>query len=142
MGTQCSIIYVAANGVKSITCHWDGYPEYMLDMLSRNYKDSRKVRALIALGDVSSVQERVAPEPGEEHTFSKPAKDTTVAYARDRGEPSKLNATKCFTCLEDAIRFEAGGCSEFVYIYDANIDRRKRKWSWKRMSDWRYAFGA
>lgn len=38
------------NTVNYIYCHWDGYPSYMLPMLSDNYNTEEKVRELLDLG--------------------------------------------------------------------------------------------
>lgn len=68
-----------------IYCHWDG--DRLGAVLREHYQDEAKVRALIALGDCSSVDERPSPDSDEPHTFDRPANGVTVAYARDRGEP-------------------------------------------------------
>ncbi len=72
--------------ITSIYCHSDGYPDYVGAVLQEHYTTEAKVRELLALGDLSSLGERVAPEPGEAHSFDAPAKGVTVAYGRDRGE--------------------------------------------------------
>ena len=78
---------------KSIYCHYDGYPSYMLPMLKENYNTPAKAKALVNLGNLSYVQKRLKPRKGEEHSFEKPAKGVTVAYHRDRGEPLKFIST-------------------------------------------------
>lgn len=86
MSTNAYVGVVNPDGsIAYIYCHWDG--DRLGDVLQEHYQDEAKVRALIALGDCSSVGERVAPDPDEPHTFHRPANGVTVAYARDRGEP-------------------------------------------------------
>jgi hypothetical protein len=70
--------------VKSIYCHWDGYPENNGRILLENYQDREKVEKLIALGSISSLHEKV--EPTGQHSFDYPQPGVTVAYHRDRGE--------------------------------------------------------
>lgn len=70
--------------VTSIYCHNSGYPEWNGKVLVENYEDPEKVKALIALGDISSLDESV--ECPEGHSFSNRVDGYTVAYHRDRGE--------------------------------------------------------
>ena len=51
-----------------------------------NIKKSEKVEKLIALGDISCLEEEVDIPNGVEHSFEKPHEGITVAYHRDRGE--------------------------------------------------------
>ena len=93
-----------------IYCHHDGYPEGVGAVLINYYNDCEKVEKLLALGDLSSLNERLAPNENEEHSFDNPADDVCVAYHRDRGEEF---------CPAGEIRIEtAHNCgAEFVYIF-------------------------
>jgi len=108
MGTRSRIGYVdpKTNMVHSIYCHWDGYLSNNGRLLRDHYKDLKKVKRLVALGSLSSLEKhvswRTAPKPFahrpwrqgdtsrpqfvDKHTFETPVKDVTVAYHRDRGE--------------------------------------------------------
>lgn len=87
MATRSNIAYKTAEGkIRSVYCHWDGYPAHNGEMLRRNYTTQEKVEALIALGSLSSLR----PEIGEQQDFndrSKQNDDWCLAYHRDRGEP-------------------------------------------------------
>ena len=72
--------------VRSVYCHWDGYPSNNGKILNTHYTDRAKVEALIALGSISSLQENVEIPEGVEHTFENQHPGITVAYHRDRGE--------------------------------------------------------
>jgi hypothetical protein len=72
--------------IESIYCHWDGYPRRNGKILAEHYTNPEKIKALLALGDISSLNENVGPVDGVEHTFDKPVGNVTVAYHRDRGE--------------------------------------------------------
>jgi hypothetical protein len=109
MATRSRIGIVNEDGtVSSIYCHWDGYPSNNGRMLEEHYKDRDKVKELIELGAISSLDREVAPpilfeNAGEEvqkgvrmlkkfgvvkssHSFDNPMKGITVAYHRDRDE--------------------------------------------------------
>lgn len=91
MATRSRIAIETPTGeVKSIYCHWDGYPEYNGRVLAENYTDRKKLEKLIALGDISILAEEV--EPTAPHSFESPQGGVTVAYHRDRGE--KLNPAR------------------------------------------------
>lgn len=58
-----------------------------MPILTEHYNTAEKLKALLALGDISILGERLAPDADEPHSFEKPAEGVTVAYHRDRGEP-------------------------------------------------------
>ena len=63
--------------VEAIYCHWDGYLDHNGRILLHHYTDLEKVKALIALGDLSSL----GPEIGEEHDFDGPYnKDICISF--------------------------------------------------------------
>lgn len=87
MATRSNIAYLKSDGsVRSIYCHWDGYPAHNGEMLRRYYQQSRKIAQLIELGSASSLNKEIFPPVGARHSFENPAEDVTVFYGRDRGE--------------------------------------------------------
>lgn len=107
MSTRSRIGYVDPKTglIHSITCHWDGYLSYNGRILRDHYKDMKKVKRLIALGSLSSLEANVSwrtvpkpwvnrywrPENGREkyvakHTYDTPVAGVVVAYHRDRRE--------------------------------------------------------
>ena len=91
MATRSRIGYVAEDGkVHSIYCHWNGYLSHNGEILLDNYTDIEKVKALVALGSISSLGKEVEPKPEGDgvtkHTFDESQDGVTVAYCRDRGE--------------------------------------------------------
>lgn len=87
MSTRSNIAILTEEGkVKSIYCHFDGYPSGVGKKLFNHYQQESKVQELIELGDCSCIGERVKPDEGEHHSYSHKVKDITVAYMRDRGE--------------------------------------------------------
>jgi hypothetical protein len=85
MSTHAAIIRKTYTGkFEGVYLHRDGYSSYAGRILQTHYKDADKVAALINLGDLSFLGERV--EPIGSHSFGSAEKGTTIAYGRDRGE--------------------------------------------------------
>jgi len=105
--------------VRMIYCHFDGYLSWVGKILLEHYTDESKVRELIALGDISSLCENVAPPPGMKHTYDTPIKNVAVAYYRDRGEPFEASSREYFT-IEDARLY----MQEYLYLFDV----ARNKW--------------
>lgn len=96
MATRSRIGIMNDDGsVLSIYCHWDGYLSNNGKILLTHYQDEKKIRELMALGDISSL----GAEIGVEHPFKPPSYNSPeleeyekkyghmcVAYNRDRGE--------------------------------------------------------
>jgi hypothetical protein len=88
--------------IKSIYCHFDGYPSGVGKTLMENYQDREKVESLISLGDISFLMEEIIPTGP--HSFNSPQPGVTVAYHRDRGEdfrPPRINASVSEFFLSD-----------------------------------------
>ena len=119
-----SIIASSINGqTTGIYCHFDGYESHHAPIL-RNYSEA-DARALIALGSISQLAERVAPREGESHSYRSPVDGVVVAYHRDRGEdlyPARV-CTKETACQE-----------EYVYLFDV----ARGVWTWRaeRSNEW------
>ena len=94
MSTNSRIGILHEDGTtETIYCHWDGYPDHQMPILTEHYNTAEKVKALLALGDISILGERLAPDADEPHSFEKPAEGVTVAYHRDRKEPPQPAVT-------------------------------------------------
>jgi hypothetical protein len=88
--------------IKSIYCHFDGYPSGVGKTLMENYQDREKVESLISLGDISFLMEEIIPTGP--HSFNSPQPGVTVAYHRDRGEflhPPRVNSSVSEFFLSD-----------------------------------------
>ena len=114
MATRSRIGMEQPNGeVRSIYCHWDGYPEGVGATLREHYTNPEKVEALIALGDISSLNRAVSVNiPGVTHTFDNPDPDVTVAYHRDRGE--EFRAPRVDSSVE---AFSRSDIEEYGYVF-------------------------
>lgn len=115
MGTRSRIGLVMKTGaIISIYCHWDGSLGGVGRKLFDHYTDPKKIRALIALGDISSLRAELAPPPGTEHPGEAPSSNVTTAYGRDRGEKGckavKSNDVEAFLAINSG--------QEYSYLYD------------------------
>lgn len=96
MATRSRIGIEGKNGITSIYCHWDGYPDNNGRILVEHYTDEDKIMQLMKLGNLSIL----GSELGEKRPFDNPYKYGTdeyetwqekykgqcLAYGRDRGE--------------------------------------------------------
>jgi len=96
--------------------HYDGYLEGVGKTLLGFYNDANKSEALIRLGDLSSVGERLAPNDNESHSFDWPAQGVTVAYYRDRGEDG-VDSIDFDSIGEWVTFFSEHADAEYFYIY-------------------------
>lgn len=98
--------------VRSIYCHWDGYPSHNGRILVEHYSDRTKLEELIALGSISSLGEEI----GEKHDFDGPRHETwTLAYGRDRGEADVEAVESADAEAYYALAQE--GWEEYAYLY-------------------------
>ena len=85
MATRSNIAYRTPEGkIRSVYCHWDGYPAHNGEMLVRYYQEARKIAQLIELGSISALRENIHYKG--KHDFDAPQEDVTIFYSRDRGE--------------------------------------------------------
>jgi hypothetical protein len=99
MATRSRIAIENQDGsVTSIYCHWDGQIYSNGKILNENYTTKDKVEELIALGNLSSLNETI---------------ERTVAYHRDNGEYHLIQIS--FINVEEL--FEDGFSMGVEYIY-------------------------
>lgn len=85
MSTRSDIIIEQSDGKWArIYCHWDGNPQHNGAMLVEHYNSQSLAEALVAPGDLSSLQEQCTKPEG--HSFDHPIKGYCVYYGRDRGD--------------------------------------------------------
>jgi hypothetical protein len=115
MATRSTIAVWAEEGIHSIYCHWDGYPEGVGLVLKENYTDIEKINELIELGDLSSL----GPEIGERHLFDSDPGDWCKAYGRDRGETLFVEA-KFHDGLHEWIDYHKDSVCSYGYLWNGN----------------------
>lgn len=101
----------------TIYCHADGYLTYNGAMLLDRYNTPERVDALLALGDLSTLQEKLEPDPNSPHSFNYDERQegVTVAYGRDRGETGTEARVATLADLNDESNW-----TEYVYVFDEN----------------------
>lgn len=114
MGTRSRIAAKNADGTfTSIYCHRDGYPAGVGATLIDHYKDEAKVRALLALGNISNLGEEI----GEKHDFEdRSHRNWTTAYGRDRGEEDQQGEVCNGIGALGKLTQESGG--EYLYVFE------------------------
>lgn len=120
MSTRSRIGMVQPDGtIRSIYCHNDGYLSWNGKKLFTHYNTPAKAKALIELGDISALREKLTPPKGAKHTFDDSIEGVTVAYGRDRGEkdcdPEVSSGVETFLAIESG--------QEYSYLFENN------KWS-------------
>lgn len=116
MGTRSTIALEFADGtIGQVYCHWDGYLEHNGKILSDHYSDPFKLRDLIDLGDLSSLDVNI----GTKHDFDARVPGECTFYGRDRGEDD--TEARYFTSYQDYLDNFQG--EEYNYIL-----RRDGKW--------------
>ncbi|EOY5688485.1 TPA: hypothetical protein ACVTEY_000144 [Salmonella enterica subsp. enterica] len=91
MATSCSITANLSDGtLKTIYCHFDGYPAWAGSILKTHYTTQELVDSLISGGHISSLGS--STDKPEGHAHDTPVSGYTVYYIRDRGDDEKLNA--------------------------------------------------
>jgi hypothetical protein len=129
MATRSRIAIETPDGiVKSIYCHWDGYPEGNGVRLREHYQDRKKVEELIKLGSLSYLEVEV--HPTGPHSFERPQSGVTVAYHRDRGEElakAELHASQLGYFESDVEDYGYLFTKENEWVYVAYNDRNPKK---------------
>lgn len=135
MSTPCFIGKVdnKTDDVRFIYCHFDGYPEYVGDVLNTYYKDHGKVEDLLDLGDISVLRQEVSADPS--YTEEEIKDKVTVAYFRNEGEDWD-SVTPKHTQLAN---YEKGEDTiDYLYLYKDGIwyvDVENGFSRWTKVSD-------
>ena len=109
MATRSEIFVRMSNGRLGVVyCHYDGYPEHHMPILTEHYNSQEMAEKLIALGALSVLDN--SPECPESHSFETPVRGYCIAYGRDRGEEGQEARTDvCVKVRED-----------YAYYWDGN----------------------
>jgi hypothetical protein len=99
MATRSTIWIKKDNGnYDGIYCHWDGYLDNNGKILIENYQDVGKIKGLIELGSLSSLDEEIDCPTG--HSYETPKRGCCVAYHRDRDEDLSIYRDITFDKIE------------------------------------------
>jgi hypothetical protein len=113
MSTRSYICRENADGTYTgIYCHCDGYLTYNGAMLLDHYATKDRVDKLLSLGNISSLGERIEPDPSLPHSFDERQEGVTVFYGRDRGEDGQEAQTVDLAAINDPSSW-----IEFCYVF-------------------------
>jgi hypothetical protein len=148
MATRSNIAYKTPEGkIRSVYCHWDGYPAHNGEMLTRFYDSFDRVVALTDLGSISALRPNLNAQTAG-HSFDTPADEVTIAYARDRGEtlsiqeyddiPSWIEDMEEYAYLwtdngwlvNDHGAKDANGFPIFDYVETVVTDEQRKQMGW------------
>ena len=107
MSTHSLIGILFDDNIEYVYCHFDGYPEHVLPILSQNFAKSDEAFELVSLGNLSGI-----------------GADDVVAYHRDRGEGWEANqpvqgaSMEEFKCAMERLYARHG------YLFDCS----KKEW--------------
>lgn len=132
MSTRSVIGVHINNVVRSIYCHFDGYPEHVGAILEQHYQSDEKRSALMDLGDLSVLGPELTPPDGEHHSFERKYPGVVVAYHRDRGE-QLIEAEK--TEFAKFMLSPPDECQDYTYLHDGDNWLVLGGAGWKRVSD-------
>lgn len=117
MSTTANIaIQIKENEYRYVYLHSDGYPSYALAKLNEHYKERSKVLGLIALGDLSVLDESIDCPRG--HAFNNRIPGYTVSYIRDRNE------SEASCCAQQASHISDMKDQNYLYVYTLNDEWR------------------
>jgi hypothetical protein len=126
MGTRCLIGMRTSSGYDLVYCHYDGYPSFVGTILQKYYKKESKVRALINLGDMTSLGAFLGTKKTIDNDFHFIGVDIygepcqIRKYVKDYGRSSnkeEVIVTHVNT-LYAVISQMHMQCCEYVYIYE------------------------
>ena len=123
--------------VRSSYLHFDGYPSGAGRILIDHYNTPESAEALLALGFLSSIGERLVPESGEKHDYENPVDGVCIAYHRDRGE--KMQPATVWTNAEEMLANAADRFwAEYCYLFRNGkwyVDACYKKQGWRLVED-------
>ena len=130
MSTNSGIALRQGDTYITIYCHWDGHPKTMLPILRENYNSFDLANTLVSMGDASSINKLIAPNPNKPHDFMNPQEDVCVFYHRDRGDDWESCRPVCYNRRE----LFRQPSFEYVHIFEDgqwnsyNMNGRKVNW--------------
>jgi len=133
MSTRSAIGVMHGNKAKVVYCHHDGYLNFNGVILQEHY-DSPKANNLVALGDMSSLGQNLAPPEGVVHSYRDPLMGVCVFYDRDRGERF---GTEFRVCQSDKELFDTYTDCDYFYIMKDGVwfVSQGADSEWKLLSD-------
>jgi len=113
MATRSTIGMVQEGGtIRSVYCHFDGYPEGVGVVLKDHYNDTATIENLLDLGDLSVLDVEI----GEKQDFGARKEGWCLFYGRDQGEDGVDALVHANT--DEWLGFRRGSWCEWGYLWD------------------------
>ena len=113
MATRSTIAMRLEDGsVRSVYCHFDGYPDGVGATLREHYTDPAKIQQLLDLGDLSVLDVEI----GEKVDFNGRPEGQCLFYGRDRGETG-INA-RTHADENEWLGYRKGNACEYGYLWN------------------------
>ena len=137
MATRSAIaIKYGRDTIKSVYCHWDGYPEHNGRILQEYWFTRILINQLIEMGDISSLGATIGKKVEFDATPEYVQNDFEMAipyqcvfYNRDRGENTSFRTFE--TEAEFVEHYDEAGI-EYFYLFDNGVwyvrDYRDVEW--------------
>lgn len=113
MSTRSSISVRIGDKIKTVYCHFDGYPSHNGKILLDNYNSQELAEAIICLGDLSYLGESL--ECPTNHKYKTPLDGYSIFYYRDRGDEIADCEASVYSSIEQAMIKEA---QEYNYLWN------------------------
>ena len=113
MATRSTIAMRLEDGsVRSVYCHFDGYPDGVGATLREHYTNAAKIEQLLDLGDLSVLDVEI----GEKVDFNGRPEGQCLFYGRDRGETG-INA-RSHADENEWLGYRKGNACEYGYLWN------------------------
>ena len=113
MATRSTIAMLLEDGsVRSVYCHFDGYPDGVGATLRDHYTDPAKIERLLDIGDLSVLDVEI----GEQVDFNGRPEGQCLFYGRDRGETG-INA-RTHADENEWLGYRKGNACEYGYLWN------------------------
>ena len=114
MATRSTIAMLLEDGetIRSVYCHFDGYPDGVGATLREHYTDPAKIERLLDIGDLSVLDVEI----GEKVDFNGRPEGQCLFYGRDRGETG-INA-RTHADENEWLGYRKGNACEYGYLWN------------------------
>ena len=114
MATRSTIAMRLEDGetIRSVYCHFDGYPDGVGATLREHYTNAAKIEQLLDLGDLSVLDVEI----GEKVDFNGRPEGQCLFYGRDRGETG-INA-RTHADENEWLGYRKGNACEYGYLWN------------------------
>ena len=141
MSTRCMIGIKSADGtVQAVYCHHDGYLNGVGRVLLAYYRDERKIRQLMELGNISSLGAfpiREAEVKTVFGTIKVPNLDEmdTFIGCDDYGGAAEDEEAITYESVDNYLEEEFGSDREYLYLFDSGTwySTTAKSWEFKKL---------